>query len=115
MIEGYLMRTNYSGGWLSGGPWKYQIYIPNEKAILGYFKNKKLDFSKEEGISVMVYQIVDSEKMDKRVKKNKFVGKFEIKEELLEVLNSSKEDFQKAQHNHRQDIENIVNSIKYRH
>ncbi len=88
----------------------YQIYIPEVNRILGYFKNKDMDFS-----DAKFYDFVKGElqnELDNKVKKNKFILKIEINNNTLDCLASSERNLNLAKKRVEEEYKNVQNFLK---
>lgn len=104
MVKGYLMGSRrLFEKWDNDN--NYHIFIPETGKILGYFKNKKLDFSKEK-----FYEDVDLKKfkiLNAKISKSRFVKVIELEEISLSLLESSTKDLKRIKEKLNEDYKRL--------
>lgn len=94
----------------------YKLYLPENQAILGYFKNSNLDFAKDDyGKEIRIYDILDSRQiknLEKDIAKKNFVKKFDVDYSFLGDLTSFNKKYFSAKINLKGKIDNLASFLR---
>ena len=112
MVEGYLIGArSFFSKWDHDN--NYQIFIPEQGKVLGYFKDKNFNFSDS---GDKFYENVDIEHLkdlSTKVAKGKFSKKVKIDEDVLLFLESAESDFIRAKNKVDSEYQRLTKFFDY--
>ncbi|MCK5624395.1 hypothetical protein KAI04_00970 [Candidatus Pacearchaeota archaeon] len=96
MVEGYLMNARgFFSKWGKEGM-NYQIYVPKDRIILGYFVNKEEpEISQNSGLFCESLNFEEISIFNEKIHKKKFVRQVDVDERSLEKLVILEKNFEK--------------------
>lgn len=90
----------------------YQVYIPEKGAVIGYFADQNLELSEKRFCDTDL-NTNKKNRLDSKVKEEKFIKKFDINNSLVEIILNSSKDLERDKVTFNTNLETFSNVCKF--